>query len=122
MRPGRHACPEFWADRIATAARIAEEGGRLQQVAEAWGTSLALVSVRLRQVAPEVHTRLKENPWPGSHSPDEVRRRLQIILNSKSKTEAAREIGITRSGVCRFMNDYAPFGALDALKDYEDAA
>jgi len=122
MKTGRYACPILWADRISKARQVADDGGLINDVAKAWGTSAALVSVRLRTYAPEIHQQLKSNPNRTTLSPETVRDRLRIIARTATHAEAARALNISQAGVIGFLKRYAPFGVQDALQDYEEAA
>jgi len=122
MRPGRFACPKLWHRRVAIARQVAVDGGGIGDVAKAWGTSAALVSLRLRKHAPEVHADLKSNARSVALSPETVRERLQVIASSKTQAEAARTLNVTSSAIVGFLKRYAPFGVEDALQDYEEAA
>lgn len=113
-----------WSERLIVARQIADEGGCLRHVADAWGVSAARITMVLPEKDADLHRQLRDNSRrTRSLSADEVSKRLSAYAESGNMSATARQFGMTPSGFFLFLKRYAPFGVEDALEDYlEDAA
>ena len=116
-RPGLPA--SVWALRKKQAIRVISEGGGFDAIGGAWGVSMVHAYVQVHARWPHLAEECKNRRYKCSLSPQEALRRLEIVKRSESQAAAAREIGITDTGLYYWLQRNAPDGIDAALEDYQ---
>jgi transposase len=117
-----------YAKRMVTLENIAHEGGGLVQASKALKISKPAVTQWLKQEKLDVLQRqLAKNgrSQDGKRlSPTETRMRLAAVAMGQQAgltlTAIAKNLGLDKGGLSRWLRLYAPDGAADALSDYMD--
>jgi transposase len=108
--------------RLRTARAIADAGGGMKEVAEAWCVGRSTAHSWLRQADPALHQRLtrERKGGPPGYPDAEVLRRLRLIADGlaagDTRTKISHALGYTHhSGVTQFIKRFAPDGLEAAI-------
>lgn len=107
------------AQRLFIARTIASEGGSTGNVATAWGTTTANVSMMLRKYDDDLRKELAANAVCTRITPDLAVKRLEAVA-AHGVSGGARTLGMKEHALRGWCKRNAPWGIHDALMDYRD--